>query len=416
MASAGPSTGTLLQLRLAGLEDRHLWIDPQATLFGPAKPADHRPFSGRVMECLFESQPLPASRATTGLDSACALRKFGSHVGMMHLEIRLPLADPASGAPIRYRPRLGAFIVETARLTSSGRELERLSGAAMRWYFETVDPKLRTDARARAAQFSATTVGAEVLVLAPLPFFFGRSAVGEKLPVRGNDVVLEVTLASPDACTEAGSGAPPEIVPTSTKVVFDSYASGDPGSPQLITQMLSQVEPVKADALSSQSVHLNFNQPVRRIGWFVEDASGDVVDAAIRACGNSLNGVSYTQRSSPDGLRDESYFRLLNPFFHGGMPRRGFYSFAFALDASDGLEAVGDLAGRTGPLLYPLGPDPATPPELVRQPNGALDLSGFAVMLNLKYVDPSVTLRGYRLVVVAEGYDVLSERLELSHI
>jgi hypothetical protein len=273
---------------------------------------------------------------------------------------------------------------------------------------------LRTDVRARVVLFSATPVGDDVLVLVPLPFFFGRSAVGEKLPVRGNDAVLEVTLTSPDACTELGSGAPPEIVPSSTKVVFDSYASGDPGSPQLITQMLSQVEPV--EALASQSVHLNFNQPVRRIGWFVEDARGDVVDSAIRACGISLNGVSYTQRSSPDGLRDESYFGLLNPFFHGGMPRWGFYSFAFALDASNGLGAVGDLGGRTGPLLYPLGPEPAAPPELVRQPNGALDLSAFTTMLSLKYVDPSVTGLGYRLVVVAEGYDVLSERLELSHI
>lgn len=410
MSSGGPSPGTLLQLHLAGLEDRHLWIDPQVTLFGPNKPVDHRPFTQTVVECLFESHPLPLLGAPQGIASS------GSHVGMMHLEVRLPLVDPKSGNPISYRPRLGAFLVDSARMTSSGRELERLSGASMRWYFEAVDPKLRGNERARTAMFSATESSGELLVLVPLPFFFSRNAAGEKLPVRGNDAVLEVTFASPAACTSVGTTAPAQIVPLSTKVVFESYASGDPGSPQLILQLLSQTEPVKADGMASQAVHLNFNQPVCRISWFVVDRRGEIVESVVRACGISLNGVNYTQRSSPDGLRDASYFRLLHPFFYGGMPRRGVYSFSFALDASENLQAVGDMGCRSGPLLYPLVPAPVSVLELVRQPNGALDLSSFTTLLNLTYSHPSVTALGYQLVIVAEGYDVLSERLELSHI
>jgi hypothetical protein len=416
MSTGGPSSGTLLQLQLAGLEDLHLWIDPQVTLFGPAKPSDHRPFSQNVIECLFESRPLPTLGAPQGIASACPLRKSGSHVGMMHLEVRLPSTNPATGAPIPYRPRLGAYLVESARLTSSGRELEILSGAAMRWYFETVDPKLRGDERARAAMFSPTVLGDDVIVLVPLPFFFSRSAAGEKLPVRGNDAVLEVVLASPASCLSAGAAVPAQIAPRSTKVVFESYASGEPTSPQLAMQLYSQTEPVKADGMASQSVHLNLDRPVRRISWFVVDRRGDLVHSVVRSCGISLNGVSYTQRSSLDGLRDARYFGLLDPYFHGGMPWRDVYSFSFALDASENLQAVGDMAGRSGPLLYPLGLESTAVPELVRQPNGSLDLSSFTTLLNLTYVDPSVAMRGYQLVVVSEGYDVLSERLELLHI
>jgi hypothetical protein len=416
MASEGPSLGTLLQLQLSGLEDRHLWINPQVTLFGPAKPADYRPFTWTVMECPFESQPLPTLGASGGLASACPLRKSGSHVGMMHLEVRLPLTDPGTGLAIPYRPRLGAFLVASARLTSSGRELEKLSGEAIRWYFETMEPKTCTDDRARTAIFSATPVGNELLVLVPLPFFFSRSAIGEKLPVRGNDAVLEATFASPAACIVAGGRAPTQIVPTSTKVVFESFSTGDTLVPQLIMQLITQTEPVKADALASQAVHLNFNQPVRRISWFVADYRGDVVDSVIKACGISLNGVSYTQRSSPDGLRDAAYFRLLSLFFHSGMPRAGYYSFSFALDVSDNLQAVGDMGGRSGPILYPLDATPAAAPELVRQPNGALNLSSFATLLNLTYAAPTVNQLGYHLVIIAEGYDILSERLELLHI
>ena len=429
---SGPKLGTIIQLQCVGPEDAHTFLDPQVTFFGPPDVVDHTGYEAIFKEQSFESSPRPRI-VGAGLPrsfSTCNLSTTGSLIGMTHLQVSLPLVDPGTRRPIRYDPMIAIRMIDYVSLRCNGQELERLTQPALMWYFMVVDEKLRRDPRARAELLSGTVIGDSLTVLLPVPFFFSRRSVAEKLPVRGNDLKVELCFGSVESCVAPSAFLPAAITPDETKLITTVYTlardedlRNGANYEQLVTQIKTQTEPLGSLTGSAQSVCLDFNQPIKRLAWFCVDSKGRIVDGVIKGCRLTVDGVNYTERAPPcqpnPQYADEAYFRLLQPFKQGGVSHPGVYSFGFCLENSESYCAAGDMGGGKRPITYDLerGSSRGSLQTVMHLPNGSMDLSGSINYLEVLYSRESVDFgRAVELVIVGELYNLLSTNLVLEHL
>jgi hypothetical protein len=432
MVSAGPSSGTLLQLKLIGAEDSYTFLNPQATLWGPERQLRLRvsDFKCEPVETTFGGYPqlafTSASASMLPVVFKCQVGKAGTVIGGTHLEMILP-SSYASGEAIKYLPNFALNAIRYISVSVAGGELEKLTGDIIRCYLTAFEPKLSNNPEAQSQMFSGVPSEAGLLLTLPLPFFFSRSSLGSKLPVSSfysMDVSISMCLSPLYNIIALRSDGimPTSLTPIFTKIVSDHYHAplGDVSSwyitpevqSQLILQYQSQDAEVQPGADNGQSIMLNFNQPCRRLIWAVRNPQGNFESAPFVSCALTMNGVD-VMKSAPhtNGTTavDSKYFSLVQMHnFDGGKQVGGIHQYSFCL-SNRFLTTGPALFANTALKLYPLVPVSTITDSmqfLSEQPNGSFDLSSTENYLQVYYSDPA-PVPGSTLVVMAECYNVL---------
>lgn len=445
----GPSPGALLQFALLGPEDYNLFLNPQVSLFGCGssllmKPPD---VQQTPMEDSFDTSPSPAfydedsPAVPVNTVSQCKLAKTGSVIGSCHLEIILP-ATFNTMEPITYVQNCMLRGIHYVGFSVAGLEIERFSSQMLECYFRYFDLKLAGNSTAFDEIFNGQDTPRGRMFTIPLPFFFSRHILGPKLPVAAlssMDMSFSLALGNVrDIMLPRSDGSyPTSMSPVSVKIVAERFElpASDLSSSfftsarqtQLIMQMKSQQIDVKHDSNGGQSVLLNFNQPTRRLVWFVTNPQGNIMQRPFAACSLMLNNVDVLARGprSLDGSdgNDEAYFRLVSPYLYSGIhgSQTGLHQYSFCLQNHYNITGPG-VFSRKKPLLYPMepkwNPDKDGPYMLSYQPNGSFDLSQTTNYLKLRFKSP-FPLQGSTIHVIAECYNLFqfsNGKFSLDHI
>ena len=448
-AVVGPSPGALLQFLLQGPEDFNLFLNPQVSLFGCGSSLLMKPPDVQMtpVEDSFDSSPSPAfydlesPAIPKHTVSKCKLSKIGSVIGNCHLEIILP-ATFDTMEPITYVPNCMLRGIEYVAITIAGLEIERFSSQMLECYFKYFDPKLAGNSGAFDDIFNGHATPLGRLFTIPLPFFFSRHILGPKLPVAAlisMDISISLSLgnARDIMLPKADGSYPVAMSPVSAKIVAERFElpASDLASTfftsaqqsQLIMQIRSQQIDVNHDSKGNQSIILNFNQPARRLVWFVANPQGNIMQRPFAACSLMLNNIDVLSRGPPsqDGSdgNDESYFRLVSPNLYGGVygSQNGLHQYSFCLQNHYDISGPGMFAKRK-PLLYPIkpswNPEKDGPYMLSEQPNGSFDLGLTTNYLKLRFKTP-FPLQGSVVHVIAECYNLFqfsNGKFSLDHI
>jgi hypothetical protein len=367
-----------VQLAAVGPQDLPLYDGAERSLFAPKPVVRHAPFATEFVTARFdaamaylgETSAFPlfadASRTVT-----CVVRPKGTLLRSCTLELTLPaLPQHEQGASfVRWTPSVAFAMIERVELLVDGNVLQRFSGKYMRLASERHVGAGSARGYDRMTGRGASHDGlTPVTYHLPLPFCFERGSAlpfapfrrGAELQVRFMIRPLLHCVLSNRVLTASFHRRVLCDAHVVYEVVHESAIPFAPRSRELLIEEVQEQEATIVARSRTAQVHLETSRATKECFWTVQDhadalpntvfgnrhvatdgwhrsklgslSRGESLPPAVRAAQVYLgNQAREPSTADGDGV-DEAFFRLVQPYKHGAVPRDYVYGYTFAME------------------------------------------------------------------------------------
>ena len=310
--------GGLMQLVATGAQDVHLTGNPQITFFKSVY-KKHTNFS---VECILQSLTGTTAPSSAGASASCVISRNGDLLGQVYVRCD---QDNSNGIS-------GDNLIKDVKVLIGGTKIDQHTQEWLQIWNELTTPVSKshglkyltggfTNKLVQAADGSTLTAynphTLQQSIIVPLQFWFCRN-MSQALPLialQYHEVKLEFNWGSPVATDGTGFGRD-HTASTPTLEVWGEYVYLDNAERRRFAEsrheyLIEQVQ-YQDSKVSTTSIELNFNHPVKELIWTTQSPYGVAESSTV------ISQKVKLQLNNQDRFReqDREYFQIYQPLKH----------------------------------------------------------------------------------------------------